>query len=338
MRKRVRYCASQITVSLVDAGKIAVPMDGHVMSLPEDLPHFACTRAWGWKHGFKTHLEAVLACTGQEKLSSSTQAPAETAASSSSDTKDSALPAFMEWTPESIEKIHELAQRTSYVGTVQSRAIYWPATRRVNSNPNYAESSGWWFLVHFFDPIPGMMDQWVHILHDAWRHQKRHKGISGLLWGMILVFFPDSSSKKLRKHSASPGIWCHASSVNTMRRSVQDASFPYERICCALLPAVLEVHHGQAFNAQFFWKPTAFFAVAQTGPMQHGQQTMVIDLGLALFFTNSVQLAAAANQVLDGLKFRTAKRVNRHCFKLRADFGDLRVLSQAYQKRFHAMG
>ena len=78
--------------------------------------------------------------------------------------------------------------------------------------------------------------------------------------------------------------------------------------------------------------------MAQTGPMQHGQQTMVIDLGLALFFTNSVQLAAAANQVLDGLKFRTAKRVNRHCFKLRADFGDLRVLSQAYQKRFHAMG
>lgn len=72
--------------------------------------------------------------------------------------------------------------------------------------------------------------------------------------------------------------------------------------------------------------------------MQHGQQTMVIDLGLAFFFTNSAQLAAAANQVLDGLTFLTAKRVNQHCFKLGADFGDLRVLSQTYQKRFHAMG
>ena len=96
MRKRVRYCASQITVSLVDAGKIAVPMDGHVMSLPEDVRILRAHVLGWWKHGFKTHLEAVLACTGQEKLSSSTQAPAETAASSSSDTKDSALPAFME--------------------------------------------------------------------------------------------------------------------------------------------------------------------------------------------------------------------------------------------------
>ena len=87
-----------------------------------------------------------------------------------------------------------------------------------------------------------------------------------------------------------------------------------------------------------FLKAYGILCGGPNGPMQHGQQTMVIDLGLALFFTNSVQLAAAANQVLDGLKFRTAKRVNRHCFKLRADFGDLRVLSQTYQKRFHAMG
>ena len=99
---------------MVDAQGIAVPMDGHVMSLPHDLPHFACTRAWGWKHGFKTHLEALLACTAQEKSSGSTLAPAETAASSSSDTRDSAPPAFMELTSESIEKIHDLARTPWY--------------------------------------------------------------------------------------------------------------------------------------------------------------------------------------------------------------------------------
>ena len=99
---------------MVDAQGIAMPMDGHVMSLQRDLPHFACTRAWGWNHGFKTHLEAVLACTAQEKPSSSTLAPAETAASSSSDAKDSAQPAFMELTSESIEKIHEIARTPWY--------------------------------------------------------------------------------------------------------------------------------------------------------------------------------------------------------------------------------
>lgn len=123
----LRDDGGHVVRQMVDTSGTTVPMDGHVMTLPAGAPHFACTRAWGWNHGFKTFLEAVLTCTGQEQITapSSKQSIAASSASSQSiaqasssqsiaqtaeDESDEVMPAYLELTPEKIEKIQEIAK------------------------------------------------------------------------------------------------------------------------------------------------------------------------------------------------------------------------------------